>query len=211
MTPVFCYFSPTPEIDSTDEWRLIQLWRSRWALAGFEPHVLNEYHASRHSFYDHYKTKVSKLPSINPGDYDFSCYMRWLAVAFALGDFENIGIMSDYDVIPYGFTEKILDERILIYGNNVPCLVQGIGRAFMDQCKTFADYKLREKDKCNGQVHISDMLIVEQQDEKAVKRLKTVKEYGEKGWERATAVHYANARMVPAGLTPRHQFIPQLR
>lgn len=208
---VYCYYTPSQHLEMVSEWRLIQLWIKQWSKF-YEPVVLNEWHASKHPYYPAYLAAVDALPSVNPGGYDRSCYLRWLAMAQVLGP-KTVGLMSDYDVMAYGaWTERKLDpERLNFYGNTVPCLVQGTGKTFLDQCIRFADYQLQPGDDCDGRQHISDMMITTRQDELTLRRLKTVKEFGEKGWERAGAVHYANARMTPAGLNPRCQFIPSLR
>lgn len=215
MTRIFTYYQPTADIDLVESRRLISLWIDRWAAHGFEPHVLNEHHAARHPYFTEFYAAVSRLPSINPPGYDLACYIRWLAVANQLVRNE-IGIMADYDVMPYGWKmQKEKCSRIIIPERSAcPCFVIGKAKHFIDMCQRFAAYKVKPEDQYDGRQHISDMYInrwIYEEDKTVMDIRDVVIEYTDKGWETAPLVHYNNHSTVPNGKKPRWQHIPQLR
>lgn len=217
---VFTYFTPLADVPLVDESKLILLWRQRWKAANFVPMVLNEWWARRHPLFAEYDKAVSALPSINPGQYDRACFLRWMAVCVALSDLNLTGaVMSDYDVMPYttayNINKFIETDRLTILQQHVPSLVAGTSEHFEDQCLRFASYTLEPEDTdAKGQTHMSDMIILAKQksrDPKAAAMLDVVKSYGEKDWEVAPFVHYANAAMLPVGHSPRWKYIEVLR
>lgn len=207
---IFSYFSETPDIDPTNERKLIALWIDNWRAAGFNPQVLNESHAQKHPLFDHYVEAVSKFPSTNPSGYDLSCFVRWLAVAQTSD--EDCGILCDYDCFNYGWAPILAsNSKICLYQGHVPCLVSGRPKSFTAMAKFFMEFIPKE-----GENHISDMSILagmtpHQSDKMLTFHLPIIKSYGEPGWDKSAAVHYPNAAMGPAKYIPRYKFIPNLR
>lgn len=221
---VFCFFNFVPQLEPIEETKLILLWKKRWEEAGYTAEVLTEYHAAQHRGYEDFKKAVATLPSINPGDYDHACYLRWLAVAeVAKGD--EVVAMTDYDVIPYGKPdlESYANGRKLVFLQKyIPALVIGTKKMFFNQAMKFAVYKYKpetvdgalEPKIIEGKPHTSDQNICAEQMVKGIhtfEPLNVMKSYTEAGWETAPFVHYNNGAMVPQGKTPRYQHIPHLR
>lgn len=212
MKKIFTYYEPVEELDRHDELDLIELWKQRWSAEGWQTEVLNESAAKAHPFYDFYAGRVSKLKSVNPGRYDYHCFMRWLAMA---GQSGGMVVMSDYDVMPYRFSPvENIGAELCFYQKHVPSLVSGHPHGFLAMAIEFSSYVMQPSDTENGRPHISDMHIVLKLME-AMPRLHqvlhVVRNYTEDGWKSAPAVHYSNNSMRPSGLTPRAKHIPTLR
>lgn len=213
MNHIFTYYEPVKEIRSQSETDLIKLWQDRWQAQGWATHVINEDSARNHPSYRAYRTAVEALPTVNPGLYDYHCWMRWLAMASQ--DVE-MAVMSDYDVMPYGFEPlRVIENDVLtFYQRHVPALVSGHPDGFLRQCQRFAAYRPKICDTVNGRPHVSDMYATMWlMDSTPIEfiSLDMVKLYTETGWETAPAVHYSNGTMQPNGKMPRHQHIPNLR
>lgn len=217
---IFTYHTTIPEINVSEEARLIKLWAERWAALGFEPFCLTEWFASQHPLYNEYVQKIKSVHSPNPAGYDWACFMRWLAMANAPGVTRNdLCLMSDADVIGYDKTP------FLFYGTrlkktfipvsfqmHIPCLVLGNKDHFAAQAQRFMDFI--DSPNYKPAYHTSDMYMLETQFglyPEHIVSLHTVKSYGEDGWQQAPAVHYCHAAMIPAKLTPRYKHIPTMR
>lgn len=211
MAKVYTFFGNVPAFSHEDSYRLLMLWRERWAAVGFEPIVLNEHIASRHPMWGDYRMRCSLLPSLNPQWYDQLCYWRWLAMAQVGG-----GIMADYDCIPYNTEEfsspaGILPHTLVCLQGHVPALVYGSDRAYLEICKGIMKYEVGRRDfGDNLQAHVSDMTILEK-GSLSYQRRNIVKMYGEVGWETASVVHYSTASMTAGGKWPKWKAIPELR
>lgn len=85
---IYTYFQPLKgnEIPPLDA-KLIQAWSKNWAAAGWTPVVLSEKDARQHPEFESLEPELKKLPSVNPTNYDLSCYYRWIAVAAKGGGF----------------------------------------------------------------------------------------------------------------------------
>lgn len=205
---IYCYHSHVPQLSIEDETRLIMLWRDRWAAAGFEPVVLNEFIARQNPLFEHLQGRFDRgeLPSINPAYYDNACYLRYLAMAEVGG-----GIMSDYDVMPYGwqFRGEKFTKTLTTYQGGCPCLVSGTKGAYLLAVKAFLEYQLTANDHHEGKPHISDMHIL-QSGAIPHEAKHEVKDFGKEGWETAKAVHFCTSKMTPKYL-PRWKHIPTLR
>jgi hypothetical protein len=222
---IFTYYQDVPELTAYDELKLIQLWRERWKALGFEPVVLNEWHARKHPEFEDYAAAFSKLPSVNPKGYDLACYFRWLAMLSSADSW--FPIMCDYDVMPYaefdgknqfdGETGAKMNEMILFQGP-VPSLVRGHQARFLQLCNYFRDVgegKTKvEFNLVNGAPHTSDMYLLEKFLEAKPEGFEVrnvVKLFGEPGWKKSQFVHYSNSTTQPAGKNPRWTYIPVLR
>lgn len=214
--PIYTYFSPVPELNMLDEFRLLLLWRENWSKAGFEPVVLNEYIARQHPFFKEFDEAVSKFPTVNPVHYEKSCFMRHLSMAQIGG-----GILSDFDVMPNGVTPELpqfAEPHLTVYqvgGNGalIPCLTSGGAEAYLGLCKQFAKYVPQADDKEGTRVHISDQSVINKLaagTEYGIAAHPIVVGYGEDGWEKAAAIHFANANCTPKGKTPKYLHVPLL-
>lgn len=213
---IFTFFESLPEHNMVAERILVSLWVQKWKERGFEPIVLNEFHAKQSPGYAEFERAVSKLPSINPAGYDRACYIRWLAVAVAAKEMKlkQPVLMCDHDVFPYPGIEKVelFSDKLTCYQGTCPALVSGSISDFLKQGAYFADYKVTD-DNYDGKPHTSDMYLLEKRVLKspdAVRCLKIVKDFGEDGWEQAPLVHYANRCCTP-NYQPRWKHIPSLR
>jgi len=92
---IFGFHGNVPELNLQDELLLTVLWRERWTAAGWEPIILNEWHAQQHPLFANLYAATSKLPTSNPKAYELFCFLRWAALAQVGG-----GFMSDFDLLP---------------------------------------------------------------------------------------------------------------
>lgn len=206
---IFSFYGTVPQLSTEDETRLIMLWKRAWEKAGFEPIVLNEFIARQSPLFEAMKSRITnkELPSVNPENYDFHCYARWLAMAEVGG-----GLMSDYDVMPYGWTIKDKDtvpEALTTFQGHTPCLVAGVKKAYLRAIKGFLEYQLTLRDMEGGKPHISDMHIL-LHGNISYKKTNVVVNFGTPGWETAPLVHFSTSSLTPKYL-PRWQHIPTLR
>jgi hypothetical protein len=202
---VFTFLGPVEGKQLKEEFQLVDLWKKSWHALGWIPVVLTPDSLLNDKETARLLKKFSRLPSKNKRKLDMWCYARWLAVAQHGG-----GFMCDYDVINYSFEPEEFSE-LTCYSGVVPCLMSGSAEEFhrgvgwFDELQQPPFWKFWD----NGE-HISDMLVLKNKQDEAVKRYDCVN-FGESGWESAPAVHYSNFAMKPKGYMPRHEWIPQLR
>lgn len=150
----YTYYEKVPEIHS-DQQELIELCAMSWNRAGWDLIVLDESVSRQHPFYFTYSQTIKNLPTINPKKYEYSCFMRWLAMAQVGG-----GMMIDYDVINLNFTISSSDifknEKLTVFQGHVPCMVYGTDIQYLDICKQFCNLK-SEYLTTN---HVSDMIML---------------------------------------------------
>lgn len=197
---IYGFYGEVPEIQREETMALAELWRERWTLAGWIPIILGPEHAENHPLYSELASKFAAHPTINPKDYEFWCYVRWLAVAQVGG-----GVMSDFDVIPNGFAPRKIQEHIVIHQhhNPCPCLVSGSAKAFEQMAVNLAAYD------STGRQHVSDQDIIQEKwQEWGIEMRNEVKHFSAEGWEKAPAIHFCNA--VTVDYRPRSLHIPLL-
>ena len=103
---VFAFYNPIhrdPLWDEADQRALIGLWDKSWRKHGWTPRLVNEDTAMLHPRYAQFYEKYHALPSGYGTDFDVACMMRYVAVAAKQ---EPMSMLSDYDVINYGFTPE---------------------------------------------------------------------------------------------------------
>lgn len=208
MMKVHTFWQAVPGLNLEDEYKLLLLWRNRWARAGFEPIVLNEYIARKHPLWAEFEQRINLLPSINPPPYERGCYVRWLAVAQAGG-----GIMVDFDCMPYGKYDwpTTMPTNLVSLQGYTPSVVYGNASAFEKVCRAFMGYEVGVQDmEHTMRPHVSDMLILLRGNVPYQQR-HVVKMFGEDGWEEAPFVHYSSSSMSTAKKLPRYKWIPELR
>ena len=224
MNKVFCYYSPCPNLYDEDSQRhLIDIWQKSWKKAGWQPVVLSEYDVLTHPKFKHYKKKFWSLPTEYGHDYEAACFMRWAAVAHAGG-----GMMTDYDVINYGFTPRDADpERMQLFCDVEPNriymgAVLGIQEHFQEMADIFADWTPDHHDinwgkTWHGKQHCSDLsmlirMLVSGTRAKPPWLVKTsgCALYPHPTWTTYPMVHYGY-EMKRAGYWPKADWIEKLR
>ena len=204
---IYTYYRTLPLGDQQAEVELIKKWEKNWQSNGFDTHVLTPSNIPP-PLYKKYIHSIVKFPSVNPRMYDFACFERWLAMAGIKS--EQPILMSDYDCFVYGWDEKLSSE-LTVWGNYVPCVVSGIPsefhRIFND---VFSKHTVTNNDSVNGKPHISDMTLLQQYRDSYISK-HIVREYDEKGWEKAPIVHYCTWRMTKHNLLPKHEYVDKLR
>lgn len=206
---IHTYFSNVPGNNVENQTKLLLLWKQNWEDHGYETCVLNEYIASQHPLYAPFEQRIRELPTVNPLEYELSCYRRYLAMLQVGG-----GLMSDWDVFTYDRNSRFFGratDKPTSYQAHVPCLVHGNAKAYESIVTSIMEYKVTEKDlDGRPEPHVSDMYMFYRGGIPYTSRSE-VKSYGEEGWMEAKFVHFSNAATKPAGKHPRHLHIPLLR
>jgi len=131
--------------------QLIDLWRSSWEQAGFNPVVLDLHHVKKNPYYSEFVHKLSEIHLTITGkdisDYCLSCFLRWMA--YSTID-EDSMIVCDYDVINCGVSthefKKYNNERINLINGVCPALAIGTPQQFFELCHTFVNIPLSNID-----------------------------------------------------------------
>jgi len=94
---IFTFYEPVSYLMEESPDDLIEVWKSSWSEAGWEPVVLNMGDAKRHPNYKFLaKTLDDGLQFADSKDkYNYFCFIRWVAMAASGG-----GWMADYDTFP---------------------------------------------------------------------------------------------------------------
>lgn len=195
MNTVFTFYNRVPQLKPAGE--LIELWRESWSRNGWNPVVLGLNDAQKHPLYADYVEGIkSKAKSINPGDYDLMCWVRWLAL-----DVMGGGLMTDYDVINRNLKQNDLEPApVIVYAgvenkpeqfnglrvyeiSKVPCCVSATQEGATQLVQSIHAMPQNEG------AHYSDMYWFTEQpfDVKPI-----VVEFLSDGWESAKAVHFCN-------------------
>lgn len=215
---LYTYYTYVPNINPADELRLLNLWR-RHHSAVWEPFVLTEWHARQHPAFADFDARIRALPSVNPPEYERACYLRWLALAAVGG-----GFMSDYDVFqrPGSMLPELTGAglgRLQMFQRQSPSLVYAARHICERLCMTIRgigdQLPALGQREINGKLHYSDQYAIEDivatgEGEDWITLHNTVLGYMDEGWEKAVAVHFSNAAMMPRGKTPRWKHIPTL-
>ena len=180
MNKCYTYYEEIEEINTCKtrkctQKELIDLCRKSWERNGWDLVVLGHSDAEKHDFFSEYSQTIIKLPTVNPIKYEYSCFIRWLAMAQVGG-----GLMIDYDVINMGLVNlEAKKDEITIYQRHVPCVVYGTSEQYLDMCKNFC--KLKEEFILENQTpHTSDMIMLGGGKIK-FNNLRTVVDYPNKG------------------------------
>ena len=129
---VYTYYDQVPGINIEEEKQLIRLWEISWKKHGWTPIVLSIQTAMKHPEFHAYHNHIKSLPSICPPGYDAACFLRWIAMEWAMmtaGDAERstvsecngvdtkgvdtFGVLSTYACMNYGFTPNCLQKILL--------------------------------------------------------------------------------------------------
>ena len=216
---------PVPSLyDEDSQRRLIEVWRKSWAKAGWDPVVLSESDMLSCPKYRYYKTKFWALPTEYGHDYEGACFMRWAAVAHLGG-----GMMTDFDVINYGFTPRDADpNQMQLFCDVEPNRIYmgailGIREHFQEMADIFAEWVPDDHDIAKtsrtwrGKAHCSDLsllirMFVFQNRAKPpwLVRVPGCALFPHPTWKTYPMVHYGY-EMKQLGHWPKHAHIEKLR
>lgn len=156
MKRVFTYYEPVSQL--TGQLEQIDVCRQSWERHGWQLDVIGEDVARKSEFYPKYAETISLLPSVNPGKYDYHCYMRWLAMS-TIG-----GVMIDYDVVNINLTQDyhFASPALTVHSGHVPCTVSGSAENYLRVCHEFC--RLADKPEhfvtIKEKPHTSDMFML---------------------------------------------------
>ena len=175
---------------------LIDLWRESWSKHGWTPVVLTPEDVKPHPNHAAFVEAVARLPTVNNRKYELACYVRHLAMSMVGG-----GLLTDYDVMCYGFTPQNLtslemkhaEEHLIfpLHHRRVPCAIYGNREGFDWLCGQMMNWPANvHRVEARGP-HLSDMIICQ--------RLQLPCEpvcvnYPADGWETAKLVHFCNSQ-----------------
>lgn len=221
---VFTYYMPVPGLWSNESQQaLLEIWRTSWYKAGWNPVVLDETFLQGCPQYAAYKEKYWSLPTEYGHDYEGACFIRWLATAHLGG-----GMMVDYDVINYGFEPRKPDPtQMILFCDDPPGTifmgaVLGIREHFQEMADIFAtwepsDYDINWGTTWYGKHHCSDLTMLERMfDHKNRERPPwLIRQPGcalfdYPTWRTSKLVHYG-FRMKAAGFWPKADWINKIR
>lgn len=208
---VFTYYNFLNGNNDKDDIYLLNLWRQNWRYQGFEPVILNEYHAQQHPRFEAMRLKAANLPTINPPLYEQACYFRWLAYAQVGG-----GLVTDWDCFAYCHRKDMklpLDNPpnvVRALQKHIPSLILGNATAMNHIIEGILNYDVTMKDlKEFGKPHVSDMHMFLNLAFPYNQNQQAVWNYGEEGWTHAPFVHFASAVM--QNHLPKWKHIQDLR
>jgi len=148
------YFQPISSSGGSEAYPTLAAWRYAWERAGWTIRILNLSHAQQMPEFEEFNhTLWTKVPLGQGYEYDFQCYIRYLAMAAVGG-----GWMSDYDVIPTYLPPDVeLPNRgtFTVYQQHVPALMSGSKEQWQKVAR-----RLLEKGVKNGSPgHLRDRLF----------------------------------------------------
>jgi len=153
---IYTYYDYLPGF--RDDRALVQEWKRTWTNHGWEPIVLTKEVAMKHPQYSQLISKFEALPTVNPKEYEMSCYLRYFAMSYVGG-----GWMTDYDIVNLRFypDEYLPVPKVFttFQGYN-PALSFGTQQEFDRILKLMSEYKLKSTDIYWNKPHISDMYIM---------------------------------------------------
>lgn len=218
---VYTYYMPVPELyDEGSQRALIDVWARSWRKQGWNPIVMDETWVFKHPRYREFKKKFFELPTEYGHNYEGACFMRWAAVSAAGG-----GMMTDYDVINYGFPPQAPDPtKMKIFADNPPeeiflGMVLAPVSLFEGMCQLFASWEVCQNDwNASAKLfHCSDLSLLHRMYLRKdypvpgwLERVPGCGLYTRPSWKTAPAVHYGY-EMKHAGHWPKHAWIEKLR
>jgi hypothetical protein len=179
---------------------LLDIWVESWKKHGWEPVISSKKDLDSHPRFQEAKDHVMILPSVNPWEYEWACYMRWLAA-------EQSGsrLCVDTDTINFGFTPedaaKLSQDKVVsLIHNGCPAAVwMPEGYCLLDW---ILKYRPEHAGKENGFPHCSDQSMFIWLCENRMDVFESVdicKQYGDNRWEQGKLVHFPTGATVPTG------------
>lgn len=157
----YTYYAAISQIDESEQQQQIELCRQSWQHHGWELVVLNSQHAEQHPWFELYSIAMQSLPTVNPREYDYHCFLRWLAMVIVGG-----GLLIDYDVMNMGVTDLAYFQQypqLTIYQRHVPSVVYGTAEQYLAACRKFFLFAVNRAhiEIYQNQPHVSDMLMLQ--------------------------------------------------
>lgn len=223
---VVTYYVPVEGLWSDESQRkLIEVWRRSWEKAGWTATVLTESDCKTHPRYGFFREHFFAKPSEYPIDYTAACFMRWLAAAHFGALRSDVVMLTDYDVINYGFEPRPPEHgKMEILCDEPPVsifmgAVLGTPQHFLDMAELFAAWKPDDLDFNHnaGLLHQDDLSMLVRMFETKTRPKPdwfikspgcTLYDYG--GYRTAKMVHFGYA-MKQRGFWPKHEWIEKIR
>lgn len=223
---VVTYYVPVQGLWSDESQRaLIDVWRRSWEKAGWVATALTEADVASHPRYAFFKEHFDSKPTEYGVTYTSACFMRWLAASHysSLRGFDVM--LTDYDVVNYGFEPQgVRHGEMTIFCDEPPVsvfmgAVLGKPQHFLDMAELFAAAAPCEHDWNNHAklFHQDDLhLLMRMFENKTLPKPDwLVKRPGcalfdYQAWRSSKLVHYGYA-MRALGYWPKHEHIEKLR
>jgi len=195
---VVCYFDDMENVGSSVG--LSDMWHESWRKYGWEPRVSNHTWLPDHPAHEEVEEHVKHLPTVNPRNYEESCYLRWLPAQTS-----QARLFVDMDTICNGLQPKHLealnqDKVVALLHDGCPAAVyMPSGFPIYEWILKYkADHAITER----GVPHCSDQamfnwLVVNKRE--LFVSIDLCKEYGSNGWESAPLIHFASGAVAQHG------------
>jgi len=151
---------------------------------------------------------ASRLPTVNTGDYEISCFVRWLAMA----NTPSGGIMSDYDVLNIGWrAPQLVPPRLTTLMGHIPAVVLGSRTEYQRAADLFRDFVVPSPPpqpasaaaapparprafSRKGRTHVSDQAILRHaiMERRMFDKARVAFAYRSKGSEDAPLLHFSH-------------------
>lgn len=207
---VCCYWDNLESMP--DGGALMAAWKKSWEDNGWNAVVLTKDDARRHPKFEEIDFHVRTLPTVNPKDYEASCYIRWLAAELSGGR-----LFVDMDVINHGFKPSDLKQLnqskvVSLIHNGCPAVIYMPKGYLMSE--KLLKYKQSHANWEAGVPHCSDqnmiIWLVENRKEE-FEAIDLCSQYGNDGWDQAKLSHYANAAIHAHGQgLSKHEVIEKI-
>lgn len=160
--PVYTFFTDLSKFnnDFSLDSKMVKIWKRNWYKNGWLPIVLSREKSKTHPFYKIYMNRFAQLPSVNPVEYEQTCYERWIAL-YQVGG----GVFVDYDMANLKVNELKLSycgkrNPLTSFKEHVPMFTIGGSAYISGLLNYFASYKITASDNYNGFPHASDMTLI---------------------------------------------------
>jgi hypothetical protein len=138
------------------------IWGYAFYAQGFRPIILNRMHAEKRVNFKEISKKFSRFPTVNPPEYELSCYLRWIALAEQGG-----GLLMDYDILPMtsSRSEDMRKMReckwgdLTTYSSMSPMVTHGNASEIEKWVNYMANFQLKDVETIQGRSHTSDMMM----------------------------------------------------
>jgi hypothetical protein len=137
---IYTYYE---DIKFKQQEKMLELWKTSWKNAGFEPKILSKEDAKKSSFYEEFVEKMKdihlRVMKKEISDYGLSCYVRWLAYSTQPSEYFYV---ADYDCINNGLEPLSITDKLHLMDDACPCFVSGKPDQFNNLCHLFIDISL---------------------------------------------------------------------
>lgn len=223
---VVTYYTPVEGLWSDEsQQKLMDIWRRSWEKAGWVATVLREADIQTHPRYSFFKEQFDAKPSEYGVTYTSACFLRWLAASH-FGALRGFDVMlTDYDVINFGFEPRDLyPNEMTVFCDEPPGsvfmgAVLGSPQHFLDMTELFVSFTPDDFDYNHHakMMHQDDLaMLMRMFDAKTRPKPEwLVKRPGcalfdYQSWRSSKLVHFGYA-CKQLGYWPKHDWIERLR